>query len=324
MEPSTNSSTSSNDLTSKDLQSLRNHLITVAKQAGSIILSAIPTPLTIAAKKNTADIVTQTDQAVESFIRNILTTSYPSFAFIGEESYHPGQTITDGPTFIVDPIDGTSNFIHGFPDVAISIALVVDKQPTVGVVYNPFREELWTAIKGHGAYTLQGSNPNNSNNDNNSNKESSTIRPLPLTPLSPLQGLTPACIAIDFGTDRQGPNFALNLKVFTTLLRTASTGGRFVNSLRCTGSAAIAICRVAAGQQDAFWECGSWAWDVAAAWCVLVEAGGIMVDGHPGEWNPSVDNRRYLAARPATTGQKEFVEEFWDVIGDDRSTYGLP
>ncbi|KAL7915696.1 hypothetical protein GGI35DRAFT_485253 [Trichoderma velutinum] len=308
MESTTNPSST---LTLQDLQTLRNRLIAIAKEAGTIILSASPTPLTTSSKKNTADIVTQTDKAVESLIRTNLASHYPSFAFIGEETYHPGQTITDDPTFIVDPIDGTSNFVHGFPDVAVSIALVVGKSPTVGVVYNPFRDELWSAIKGQGAYHTTTTN-DTSNNDNTKH----------LSPKSPLQGLTPACIAIEFGSDRQGPNFALNLKVFTTLLRTASDGGRFVNSLRCSGSAAIAICRVAAGQQDAFWECGSWAWDVAAAWCVLVEAGGVMVDGHPGGWSPPVDNRRYLAVRPATAGQKEFVEEFWDVIGDDRSTYG--
>ncbi|KAK4061196.1 uncharacterized protein Triagg1_10368 [Trichoderma aggressivum f. europaeum] len=316
MEPTTNSSS---NLASQDLQILRNHLVAIAKEAGTIILSANPTPLTTSSKKNIVDIVTQTDKAVESLIRSNLASHYPSFAFIGEETYHPNQTITNHPTFIVDPIDGTSNFVHGFPDVAVSIALVVGKVPTVGVVYNPFRDELWSAIKGHGAYhTTQASTTttNNSNDisDNNHMKQ--------LSPKSPLLGLSPACIAIEFGSDRQGPNFALNLKVFTTLLRTASDGGRFVNSLRCSGSAANAICRVATGQQDAFWECGSWAWDVAAAWCVLVEAGGVMVDGHPGGWNPPVDNRRYLAVRPATAGQKEFVEEFWDVIGDDRSTYG--
>ncbi|EHK20337.1 uncharacterized protein TRIVIDRAFT_68873 [Trichoderma virens Gv29-8] len=305
----------SSNLALQDLQTLRDRLIAVAKEAGTIILSANPTPLTTSSKKNTADIVTQTDKAVESLIRTNLASHYPSFAFIGEETYHPGQTITDDPTFIVDPIDGTSNFVHGFPDVAVSIALVVEKLPTVGVVYNPFRDELWAAIKGHGVYHTTQSNSNNGN---------TTKQQQLLSPKSPLQGLSPACIAIDFGTDRQGPNFALNLKVFTTLLRTASDGGRFVNSLRCSGSAALAICRVAASQQDAFWECGSWAWDVAAAWCVLVEAGGVMVDGHPGGWNPPVDNRRYLAVRPATAGQREFVEEFWDVIGDDRSTYGPP
>ncbi|KAL7949910.1 hypothetical protein V8C42DRAFT_361006 [Trichoderma barbatum] len=328
---------SRSNLTVQDLQILRDRMVAIAKEAGTIILSAKPTALTTSSKKNSpsplrplliklllnhtnlplaaADIVTQTDKAVEALIRTNLASHYPSFAFIGEETYHPGQTITHEPTFIVDPIDGTSNFVHGFPDVAVSIGLVVEKLPTVGVVYNPFRDELWTAIKGHGAYhTTQCSN--NTNNECNNTKQ--------LSPTSPLQGLSPACIAIDFGTDRQGPNFALNLKVFTTLLRTASEGGRFVNSLRCSGSAALAICRVAAGQQEAFWECGSWAWDVAAAWCVLVEAGGIMVDGHPGKWDPPVDNRRYLAVRPATAGQKEFVEEFWDVIGDDRTTYGPP
>ena len=94
-----------------------------------------------------------------------------------------------------------------------------------------------------------------------------------------------------------------------------------VNSLRCIGSAALAICGIAAGQQDMFWECGCWAWDVAAAWCILAEAGGIIVDGHPGNWSPAIDGRRYLAVRAAPSGQKEIVEEFWEVIGDGRSTY---
>ena len=250
--------------------------------------------------------MTQTDQAVESFIRDRLTNRYPTFAFIGEETYNAGIDITDCPTFIVDPIDGTSNFVHGFPESCISLGFVVEKQSTVGVVFNPFQDELWSAVKGHGAFHLRsGGNP----------------QKLPLVSV-PLHGLEPACIGIEWGSDREGPNFDLNLKVFTKLARTAATGGRFVNSLRCTGSAAIAICRVAAGQQDAFWECGSWSWDVAAAWCILTEAGGIMVDGHPGGWNPPIDNRRYLAVRPATVGQQEFVEEFWSVIGEGRTTYG--
>ncbi|RFU75848.1 quinic acid utilization qutg inositol-1or 4-monophosphatase, partial [Trichoderma arundinaceum] len=214
MAPSVNSSTSTtHNLTSKDLQTLRNRLISIAKQAGTIILAVKPTALTISTKKNAADIVTETDKAVESFVRESLAAHYPSFAFIGEETYDPGLSLTNEPTFIVDPIDGTSNFVHGFPDVAVSIALVVDKQPTVGVVYCPFRDDLWVAIKGQGAYALQGNGLNTEDNI----------------------------------------NFDLNLDVFATLLRTTSTGGRFVNSLRCTGPAAIAICRVAAGQQDAFW-----------------------------------------------------------------------
>merc|ERR1712093_610330 len=233
-----------------------------------------------------------------------LTKQYPNFAFIGEESYTTGETITSQPTFVVDPIDGTSNFVHGFPAVCVSIGLVIAESPTVGVVFSPFWDELWYAIKGQGAFTQRGSE---------------TPKHLPLS-MTPLQGLESACIGIEWGSDREGPNFELNLKVFTTLARTTATGGRFVNSLRCTGSAAMTICRVAAGQQDAFWECGSWAWDVAAAWCILVEAGGLMVDGHPGDWDPAVDNRRYLAVRPAMSGKHEFVEDFWSVIGDDRTS----
>jgi myo-inositol-1(or 4)-monophosphatase len=250
--------------------------------------------------------VTETDKAVEQLVRERLTAKYPTFAFIGEETYHAGVVITNQPTFIVDPIDGTSNFVHGFPEVCVSIGLVVEKRPTVGVVYNPFHRELWSAVKGRGAFTTQ---------------DDGTVIQLPLVPGPPLK-LESACIGIEWGSDREGPNFELNLKVFTTLARTVTSGGRFVNSLRCTGSAAIAICRVAAGQQDAFWECGSWAWDVSAAWCILTEAGGRMVDGHPDGWDPPVDNRRYLAVRGATTGQEEFIQDFWSVLGDGRSAYG--
>ncbi|SMY24803.1 unnamed protein product [Zymoseptoria tritici ST99CH_1A5] len=282
-----------------DLHQLCADMISVAKEAGDIARTAQPTTGTIATKKNTTDIVTETDKAVEALIRERLTTRYGSFDFRGEESHEAASEMTDRPTFIVDPIDGTSNFIHGLPDVCVSISVVVSQSPTVGVVYNPFTDELWTAIKGHGAFY--------SRNDGPTEK-------LPLRAAAPLD-LSSACVGIEWGSDREGPAFDLNLHVFTMLARTERTNGKFVNSLRCTGSAAITICRVAAGQQDAFWECGSWEWDVAAAWCILVEAGGIMVDGHPtGNWNPPVDNRRYLAVRAANSGQERFVEEFWAVI----------
>jgi myo-inositol-1(or 4)-monophosphatase len=245
-----------------------------------------------------ADIVTETDVAVEKHIRERLMHHYPLFDFVGEESYKAGSPITDRPTFVVDPIDGTSNFVHGFPAVCVSIGLVIDRRPAVGVVYNPFTDELWSAVKGGGAFASRHGEPR---------------RRLGVAP-APLDGLTTACVGIEWGSERAGPGFDLNLHVFTTLARTKETGGRFVNSLRCTGSAAVTICRVAAGQQEAFWECGCWAWDVAAAWCVLIEAGGIMVDGHPGDWDPPIDNRRYLAVRPAAGGQREFVEEFWRVV----------
>ncbi|KAL6243012.1 hypothetical protein RBB50_010112 [Rhinocladiella similis] len=291
---------------SLDLQAICEYIIGVARNAGDIVRTSKSTPKTITVKKNTADIVTETDKRVEDFLHEQLVGQYSRFDFLGEETHKTSSAITDRPTFIVDPIDGTSNFVHGMPDVCISIGLVVGRQPVIGVVYNPIHDELWWASKGHGAFYKRSNGPS---------------QKLPLS-WPPLEGLGPACIGIEWGSDREGPNFELNAKVFMALARTTATGGKFTNSLRCTGSAAITICRVAAGQQDAFWECGCWAWDVSAAWCILTEAGGIMVDGHPGNWSPPIDNRRYLAVRPAESGHAPFVEEFWSIIGEQRSTYG--
>lgn len=254
------------------------------------------------------------DRQVEAFISERLLTRFPDYLFVGEETYKAGASdITDQPTFIVDPIDGTANFVHGLPESCVSIGLTVAKRPVVGVVYRPSRFdsefELWSAAKGHGALYRT--------------RELSQELPL-FVPMPPLAGLKPACIGLEYCSDRSGPDFDLNIHVFTTLASSdAAKGGRFVHALRFHGSAALTICRVAAGQQDAFWQCGCWAWDVAAAWCILSEAGGIMVDGHPDGWNPPVDNRRYLAIRPAPSeGQRHFAQEFWTVLGDRRSTYG--
>ncbi|KXJ85620.1 hypothetical protein Micbo1qcDRAFT_186555 [Microdochium bolleyi] len=309
-----------------DLQHVCADLIEVALEAGSLIRAARNSGLetwqstVFSSKKNTADIVTETDKASEELIRRHLATKHPSIKFIGEESFKAGlDRITNEPTFVVDPIDGTSNFVHGLPEVCISIGLVVNRKATVGVVHNPFTGESWSAARGHGAFyhpsSLHG----------RAGTEQKYKLPLFPAPLPIKDGLASACIGIEFGSDRQGPNFELNLRVFTALACTRQTGGLFVNSLRCIGSAALAICRVATGQQEAFWECGCWAWDVAAAWCILEEAGGLMVDGHPGGWEPPIDNRRYLAVRPVVVAQqREFVEQFWSTFRNLRSTYGPP
>ncbi|KAK7963580.1 inositol monophosphatase [Apiospora saccharicola] len=305
-----------------DLAAIRTFLIEVAKEAGRMIVQASQSQLKTTAKANSnvfpgTDIVTETDKEVETFISQRLGEKYPSFEFLGEESHIAGQKIHEGvPTFVVDPIDGTSNLVHHLPDVCVSIGLVFGGRSIVGVVYNPFDDELWYGHRGGGAYTQKHGEP-------------AQMLPLYAPPFEEAGAgvgrLTGACIGVDWGSDREGPEFELNLKVFTALARTQRTGGKFVNSLRCVGSAVSAICRTAAGQQDMFWECGCWAWDVAAAWCILSEAGGVIVDGGvPGNWDPAIDNRRYLAVRPAAAGQRQAIEEFWSVLGDDRSDYGPP
>ncbi|EKG13068.1 Metallo-dependent phosphatase [Macrophomina phaseolina MS6] len=297
----------------EELEDIRDYLVGVAREAGEMIASAEPTKISVELKKNTTDIVTETDKAVENLIATRLIARYPEYDFIGEESFKPrpagggGSSISDAPSFIVDPIDGTSNFLHGFPSVCVALGFAVRRAPVVGVVLNPFTDELWSAVRSRGAFYQRGADRK--------------PHVLPFN-VGPLTGLEYACVGVDWGCDREGPNFELNLRVFATLARSKAAGGRCVNALRCTGSAAETICRVAAGQQDAFWECGCFPWDVAAAWCVLSEAGGMLVDAHPGGWDPSIENERFLAIRPAVTGQKEFVEEFWSVVGDGRSTYG--
>ncbi|KKY26839.1 putative inositol monophosphatase 2 [Diplodia seriata] len=312
-------------ISASELLAIRDFLVIVAKEAGDIITSAKPSSSNLTTKKNTTDIVTDTDKAVENLIATRLIAKYPEYEFVGEESFDAArETITAAPTWIVDPIDGTSNFVHGLPEVCVSLALVVARRPAVGVVYNPFQRELFAAVAGAGAFhqhpALNAGEP----------------RPLraDVPPPPPLTGLRDACVGIDFGSDRSGPNFALNLAVFAALASSDSAGGgRFAHALRATNCASESVCRVAAGQLDCWWECGAYAWDVAAAWCVLSEAGGVMVDGHPGGggggggdsgWDPPIDNRRYLAVRPAREGQRELVEEFWGVVGEGRSTYGPP
>jgi len=95
--------------------------------------------------------VTETDEAVERFVPAEIRTKYPHYKFIGEES-DVNKPLTDEPTFICDPIDGTMNFVHGHPYVSISLGLTYNSRPAVGVVYNPFQHHLYTDAPGRGAY----------------------------------------------------------------------------------------------------------------------------------------------------------------------------
>ena len=147
-------------------------------------------------------------------------------------------------------------------------------------------------------------------------------RRLPLARTAqPLAGLGNALVAVEWGSTRTGPNFDVKTQVFTRLAASREAGGAMVHSLRSMGSAALNLASVAAGELDLYWEGGCWAWDVCAGWCILVEAGGVMVSGNPGNWVPELDSRVYLAVRGAPAGQREVVEEFWKVIGDGRMDY---
>lgn len=127
--------------------------VDAAKKAGQLIRKGFY-EIKHVEHKGQVDLVTETDKACEDLIFSHLKQLYPTHKFIGEETTAAcGVTeLTDDPTWIVDPLDGTTNFVHGFPFVCVSIGLTIGKIPTVGVVYNPIIDELFTGIHGGGAF----------------------------------------------------------------------------------------------------------------------------------------------------------------------------
>jgi hypothetical protein len=125
------------------LESYLDAAVEAAKRAGQIILSNFYVTKAVE-HKGKVDLVTETDKACETMIFQYLESAFPSHQFIGEETSATNGTpeLTDAPTWIVDPLDGTTNFVHRYPFVCVSIGLVIDKVPTIGVVFNPILDEV--------------------------------------------------------------------------------------------------------------------------------------------------------------------------------------
>ncbi|KAA6412691.1 MAG: inositol monophosphatase [Lasallia pustulata] len=196
-----------------NLQEIHDFLITLAAKAGEMITSAHPSMSNTDTKKNSSDLVTETDQAVEHMVSTSLKSAYPTYDFLGEETYTPGSShLTPSPTFIVDPIDGTTNFVHSHPYLSISLAFVHHLTPLVGIVYNPFTHHLYSAIASHGAYLTT---------DFARGPLSRRSR-LPLRqPPPPLTSLSEALVAVEWGNERSGHNWRVKTRTFEAL-----AGGR--------------------------------------------------------------------------------------------------
>ena len=219
-----------------------------------------------------------------------LKSKYPQYKFIGEES-DVNKPLTDDPTFICDPIDGTMNFIHGHPYVSVSLGFAYKSRPAVGVVYNPFYHHLYTAALGRGAYF----------------EDFRSKHRLPLTsPAPPLGGLRESLVLVEWGKEREGINWETVVDTFKNL--TAKDGG-MVHDLRTFGGAALNLCTVAAGSVDMSWGGGWEAWDVCAGWAILSEAGARMFNGNPSKGfdEPPVDGKMYLASKSTHLGLAYFV-----------------
>lgn len=221
-----------------------------AKKAGQVILDNFFGVKTVE-HKGQVDLVTETDKACENLIFCLIKETFPDHEFIGEETTAVSGSfeLTDKPTWIIDPLDGTTNFVHRFPFVCVSIGLTINKVPTVGVVYNPIMNELFSAVKGRGAF-LNGS---------------------PIS-VSAQKEIGQALLATEAGTKRDKPTVdALTDKINMLLYK--------VRSLRMSGSCALNLCGVACGRLDIFYEIGfGGPWDIAAGVVIVEEAGGIVFD----------------------------------------------
>lgn len=301
---------SKHNLTSDHLKKIHDLLVEIAIDGGKIMVAAEHSVLAAAQyKNNTSDLVTEFDKQIEDTVETRLRKEYPVFGFLGEETFKHGTKLADTPTFVCDPIDGTLNFSKGVPNCAISLALTLEKKPIIGVVYNPFRGDLYHAIKGQGAYlknTLIG-----------------TEIKLPIQPMPPpMPSLNSCLVAIEWGNQRSGENWALRTSIHNKLLTSKSEGGAMCKSVRTNGSAALDFCYIAQGIIDVFWEGGVWIWDVCAGWIILEEAGGIVASANPGDWDPSLEGRVYFAVRHAKPEeQKAVVEELWGIMGDRKFVF---
>jgi myo-inositol-1(or 4)-monophosphatase len=197
--------------------------------------------------KGPADFVSAVDRGAEDLCRELLLGAYPDARFLGEESYDPSQGLGDGLAFVVDPLDGTTNFLHGFPWYAVSIGATVAGELVAGVVRNVATGELFTATRGGGA-TRDG-------------------RPIRVSTIAdPPRALV-------------GTGFPFKeLDRLDGFLRQFAEVTRHTAGVRRPGSAALDLCDVACGRFDAFWELTLAPWDVAAGILLVREAGGVVTD----------------------------------------------
>ncbi|KAI6136172.1 myo inositol monophosphatase [Pisolithus sp. B1] len=270
-----------------ELRSILTFTVNLARTAGTLILEgsqAIQSASDVNQKKNSVDLVTEYDVAVENLVMSEIKKAYPTFKFIGEESYSSGTRpeLTDEPTFCVDPIDGTTNFVHGVPLACISLGLIYQKRPILGVIYNPFLQHLYTGVEGQGSFLTCGTG--------------SPVK-LPLANPKPLPSLSKALIGVEWGADRGAPIITAKSNSFLRLAADPNDGvpgGRMAHSLRSLGSCALNIATVAQGSFDMFWP-----WDVCAGIVIAQEAGATgdrSID--PFKVTPEIlTGRKYLIIR---------------------------
>jgi len=195
--------------------------------------------------KGPSDFVTEVDRQCEDLILESVRSNFPDHHIMSEETENEG--LQPGYTWVIDPLDGTTNFIHGFPFVAVSVAVCLEKTPVFGMVLDPVRGELFVAKKGGGAWL----------NGSRIRARTGTV-------------LNKALIATGFPF-RQGEYIDDYLRAFKSIFME-------VSDIRRAGAAALDLAYLAAGRVDGFWELGLKTWDIAAGQLLVREAGGVVSD----------------------------------------------
>jgi myo-inositol-1(or 4)-monophosphatase len=263
-----------------------NIAVKAARAAGAIInRAALDLDLLKIGSKGPNDYVTEVDRAAEDIIIRTLLEAYPGHGILAEESGREHGARHSEYVWIIDPLDGTTNFLHGFPMYAVSIALAHRGAVQQAVVYDPTRNDLFFASKGRGAFL----------NDRRL-RVSKRLR------------IAESLIGTGFPF-RKGDNFKRYLKMFEEVMHSCA-------GLRRPGAAALDLCYVAAGYYDGFFETGLSPWDVAAGSLMITEAGGL-IGNFTGE-SDYLYQREVVAGNPKVYGQLvQILAPYTRVIKDE-------
>jgi len=258
----------------------------VAKKAGRVVANAFESPINVHIKSCNTDLVTDTDRAVEELIIKDISTAFPDHKFIGEETAATGVSykLTDSPTWIIDPIDGTTNFVHRIPIIAICIGLAINKKLLLGIVYNPITNELFSAQSGKGAF-----------------KNGFPIHG------SKTKELKEAVISMSLGIHNKSELEGGYLDIAIENQKRAILAE--IRGNRGLGSAAMNMVYTAQGSIDAYVEYGLHSWDMAAAAVIVKEAGCRIMDPSGKDFN--VLHRKVLCA-----GTPELADQFSKLLKD--------
>ncbi|GAB0086934.1 Inositol monophosphatase [Sergentomyia squamirostris] len=257
--------------TEENLQECFNYVLDLVKKGGEVIVEGFTKTKLVKTKEFAADLVTEYDQKVEDIIIEGIRVKYPNHKFIAEESAAKNP-LGHQPTWIIDPIDGTTNFVHSNPLIAISVALAVDKKLLMAICFNPMHSELYTAVKGRGAY-LNGDRIH----------------------CSPTTELKHSVIAVEvsiawverFRDDVIGRTLALSSKAI---------------GIRSLGTIVLTLCYVARGSIDAYQMEYLQPWDIAAGALLIQEAGGIVQNHRGGPYD-------IMEAKVLVAGTQELYDE---------------